>query len=68
MQGDMPELHCLVKQFGTECELRYGTAKQCRACGICCEDRDYKGLHVFPSNITRDDPPITRDYPPSLLI
>ena len=28
--------------------------------------RDYKGLHAFPSNITRDDPPITRDYPPSL--
>ena len=28
---------------------------------------DYKGLHAFPSNITRDDPPITRDYPPSLL-
>ena len=29
--------------------------------------RDYKGLHAFPSTITRDDPPITRDYPPSLL-
>ena len=28
---------------------------------------DYKGLHAFPSNITRDDPPITRDYPPFLL-
>ena len=24
-------------------------------------------VHAFPSNITRDDPPITRDYPPSLL-
>ena len=33
-----------------------------------CEERNYKGLHAFPSNITRDDPPITRDYPPSLLI
>ena len=33
-----------------------------------CEERDYKGLHAFPSNITRDDPPITRDYTPSLLI
>ena len=28
-----------------------------------CEERDYKGLHSFSSNITRDDPPITRDYP-----
>ena len=33
-----------------------------------CEERDYKGLHTFPSNITRDDPPITRDYTPFLLI
>ena len=33
-----------------------------------CGERDYKGLHAFPSNITRDDPPITRDFPPSLLI
>ena len=33
-----------------------------------CEERDYKGLHAFPSNITRDDPPITRDCPPSLLM
>ena len=32
-----------------------------------CEERDYKGLHVFPSNTTRNDPPITRDCPPSLL-
>ena len=33
-----------------------------------CEERDYTGLHApFPSNITRDDPPITRDCPPSLL-
>ena len=32
-----------------------------------CEERDCKGLHAFPSNITRDDPPITRDCPPSLL-
>ena len=32
------------------------------------EERDYKGLHAFPSNITRDDPPITRDCPPPLLI
>ena len=31
-----------------------------------CEERDYKGLHAFPSNITRDDPPITRDYTPFL--
>ena len=31
------------------------------------EERDYKGLHSFPSNITRDDPPSTRDCPPSLL-
>ena len=29
-----------------------------------CEERGYKGLHAFPSNITRDAPPITRDYPP----
>ena len=29
-----------------------------------CEERVYKGLHAFPSNITRDDPPNTRDYPP----
>ena len=28
-----------------------------------CEERDYKGLHSFPSNVTRDDPPTTRDYP-----
>ena len=28
-----------------------------------CEERDYKELHSFPSNITRDGPPITRDYP-----
>ena len=34
---------------------------------LACEERDYKGLHAFPSNITRDDPPITRDYPPPLL-
>ena len=34
---------------------------------LCCEERDYKGLHAFPSNITRDGPPITRDCPPSLL-
>ena len=27
-----------------------------------------RDLHAFPSNITRDEPPITRDYPPSLLI
>ena len=27
-----------------------------------------KGLNAFPSNFTRDDPPITRGYPPSLLI
>ena len=27
----------------------------------------YKGLH-FPSNITREGPPITRDCPPSLII
>ena len=33
-----------------------------------CEERDYKGLHAFPSNITRHDPPIKRDCPPSLLI
>ena len=33
-----------------------------------CDERDYKGLHAFPSNITRDEPPITRDYTPSLLI
>ena len=33
-----------------------------------CEERDYKGFHTFPSNITRHDPPITRDFPPSLLI
>ena len=32
-----------------------------------CEERDYKGSHAFPSNITRDYPPITRDCPPSLL-
>ena len=32
-----------------------------------CEERDYKGLHAFPSNVTRDGPPITRDCPPSLL-
>ena len=32
-----------------------------------CEERDYKGLHAFPFNITRDYPTITRDYPPSLL-
>ena len=31
-------------------------------------ERDYKGLHAFPSTITRDGPPITRDCPPSLLI
>ena len=31
-----------------------------------CEERDYKGLHAFPSNITRDDPPITRDDTPFL--
>ena len=30
-------------------------------------ERDYKGLHALPSNITRDGPPTTRDYPPSLL-
>ena len=24
-----------------------------------CEERDNKGLHAFPSKITRDDPPIT---------
>ena len=36
-----------------------------RACS--CEERDDKGLHAFPSNITRDEPPITRDYAPSLL-
>ena len=30
-----------------------------------CEERDHKELHAFPSNITRDDPPITRDSPPS---
>ena len=28
-----------------------------------CEERDYKGLHAFPSNITRDGPPITRGLP-----
>ena len=33
-----------------------------------CRQRDYKGLHAFPSNITRDGPPITRDFPPSLLM
>ena len=31
------------------------------------KEGNYKGLRVFPSNITRDEPPITRDYPPSLL-
>ena len=36
--------------------------------GAPCEERDYKGLHAFPFNITRDEPPITRDFPPSLLI
>ena len=30
--------------------------------------RDYKGLHAFPSTITRDDPPITSDYTPFLLL
>ena len=34
---------------------------------VACDERDYKGLHAFPSNITRDGPPITRDYTPSLL-
>ena len=32
------------------------------------EERDYKGLHAFPSNITRDGSAITGDDPPSLLI
>ena len=32
------------------------------------ERGDYKGSHAFPSNITRDAPPITREGPPSLLI
>ena len=27
-----------------------------------------QGISSLPSNITRDDPPITRDYPSSLLI
>ena len=31
-----------------------------------CEERDYKGLHAFPSKITRDDHPITKD--PSLIL
>ena len=34
------------------------------AASASCEERDYKGLHALPSNITRDGPPITRDYPP----
>ena len=33
-----------------------------------CEERNYKGLHASPSNITRDYPPIKRDCPRSLLI
>ena len=33
-----------------------------------CEERGDKGLHAFPSNVTRDDPPITRDYTPFLLM
>ena len=30
--------------------------------------RDYKGLHAFPSSITRDGPPMTRDYHPPLIL
>ena len=30
-------------------------------------ERDHKGLRAFPSNITRDAPPITRDFFPYLL-
>ena len=34
---------------------------------LTCEKRDCKGLHASPSNITRGDLPITRDYTPFLL-
>ena len=37
------------------------------SCASACEEKDYKGFHAFPSNTTKDGPPITRDCPPSLL-
>ena len=45
----------------TWCAMYSGTT------AMSCEERDYKGLHAFPSSITRDDPPIKRDDPASLL-
>ena len=52
--------------------LRHGVGVQVRKPGgqreEACGERDYKGLHAFPSDITRDGPPITRDDTPFLLI
>ena len=58
-----------VPKRPSSCSCAAGSASQAavalRRARPACGDpkiRDYKGLHAFPSNITRDDPPITRDY------